>query len=148
MKVIFIKDVAKIGRKYQTKEVSNGYAQNFLFPHKYAIAATPENVKKVADLKNTYDAELKIQHDLLMKNLKAISEVTLKITSKANDKGHLFSGIHKEQISKELHAQAHIEMPANLILLDKPLKEVGMHKVKVGEGDKVAVLNLEIVAGE
>lgn len=147
MKVIFIKDVAKIGKKYQTKEVSNGYAQNFLFPHKYAIAATPENVKKVADLKNTYDAELKIQHDLLVKNLKAIEGITLKITAKANEKGHLFSGVHKEQISQELHAQAHIEMPASMILLDKPIKEVGMHKVKVGEASNTTVLNLEIVSG-
>lgn len=142
MKVIFIKDLAKVGRKYQTKEVSNGYAQNFLFPNKYAIPATPENEKKIASIKNLSDAESKIQHDLLIKNLKVVSESTLKISSKTNEKGHLFSGIHAEQISHELKNQLHIEMPIAMIHLDKPIKEVGEHKVKVGAGNDTASLTL------
>lgn len=148
MKVIFKHDVPKIGKKHQVKEVPNGYAVNFLFPHGHAILATPEAEKALAKEIAASEAGKKVQNDLLHKNLDTISKTTLKLTSKANDKGHLFSAIHKEQIASELKAQTHLEVPLGFIHLDKPLKETGEHKVKIGTDEKTSLLTVEITAAE
>ncbi len=146
MKVIFTHDVPKIGKKHQIKNVSDGYAVNFLFPNKHAILATPEAERNVEKMKIIQDAERKIQHDLLLKNLDSIGKTTLTISSKANDKGHLFSGIHKEQIIAELKTHAHLEVPVDFIHLDKPIKEIGSHKVTIGSEGKSATLAVEVLA--
>jgi large subunit ribosomal protein L9 len=146
MKVIFKRDVPKIGKKHQVKEVPNGYAVNFLFPHGHAILATPEAQKALAKEIAASEAEKKIQSDLLHKNLDTISKTILTLVSKANEKGHLFSGIHKEQIAAELKTQTHLEVPLHFIHLDKPLKEAGQHKVKIGTEEKTSLLTVEIQA--
>lgn len=146
MKVIFKRDLAKIGRKHDVKDVSNGYALNFLIPNGYAVIATPEAEKNLETIKATEAAHKKVQLDLLRKNLKAIEALTLIITSKANEKGHLFSSIHKEDLKKELLAQGNLDVPSDVIHLDKPIKEVGMHQVKIGEGKEVVALNVEVKA--
>ncbi len=146
MKVIFKKDLQKVAKKHQVKEVSSGFAVNFLIPNGYAVMATPEAQKSLEMLQKTLEADKKVQHALLEKNLKAISEARLTLSAKANDKGHLFSGIHKEGIVSALHSQAHIEIPVDFVHMDKPLKEVGEHKVKIGSGDHEAMLMVVIAA--
>jgi|CXWK01.1.fsa_nt_gi large subunit ribosomal protein L9 len=146
MKVIFVRDVPRVGKKNQVKQVPDGYAVNFLFPNKYAVAATPEAEKKLVQTLAAADTERKVQHDLLMKNLAGINAAKLTISSKANDKGHLFSGIHKEQIVSELKSQAHLDVSPDFIELDKPLKETGEHKITISSEGKSAVLTVEIVA--
>jgi len=146
MKVIFKKDLAKIGKKHQVKDVSNGYAVNFLIPNGYAVMATPETEKEVANLKVAMDVEKNVQSSLLQKNMKVISESRLKIFGKANEKGHLFSGIHSEQILSELQKQMHIMLPPDSILIEKPLKEIGEHKIEISVGDKKVWLVVEVTA--
>ncbi|MEI6420044.1 MAG: 50S ribosomal protein L9 [bacterium] len=138
MKIILLKDVRKVGKKYDIKEVAEGYASNMLIPHGEAIVANPENLKKITALMLKDAAFRKIDEDILNKNLTAIKETVLEIAGKTNDKGHLFAGIHKEQIAEELKKQAHIDLLAEFILLVKPLKEVGEHVVEVeAHGKKV-----------
>lgn len=145
MKVILQKDVPKVGKKFEVKDVADGYARNSLIPNGLAILATPEAERRLNEMKKQLAAEQKVQHDLLTKNLKALSETRLTISAKTNDKGHLFSGIHKEQLVAELHNQAHIEISADMIQLAKPIKETGEHKIKVGAGENTATFVLEIV---
>lgn len=147
MKVIFQHDLPKIGKKYQIKNVPDGYAVNFLIPNGHAILATPEAEKRVVQLKIVSEAEKKIQNNLLAKNLETISNTKLKIVSKSNDKGHLFSGIHKEQIATELQKQIGLEVPVDLIQMEKPIKEIGEHRIIIGTESKTAILIVEIVAG-
>lgn len=147
MKVIFQHDVAKIGKKYQIKNVSDGYAINFLIPRGYAILATPEAEKKLETLKSGMEADKKIQDNLLRKNLETIAVTRLTIHSKANDKGHLFSGIHKEAILAELKSQLNLNFRTDMIQMEKPIKELGEHKLKVGvAGETEVVLVVNVVA--
>ncbi len=148
MKVILSKSVQKVGRKYDVLNVSEGYAMNALFPKGLAEIATPKALERVKILKASEETERKVQEELLLKNFKEISGTTIEITGKANDKGHFFAGIHKEEIVSALKDQARLDVPADYIVLDKPLKEIGEHKIEVKVEDKSAEFTLVLKALE
>ena len=146
MKVILLKDVPKLGRKYDVKDVSDGHAQNFLIPRGLVAPATENAVKKIAEQKEKDGAEKKIQAELLREQLGALKGVTIKIAGKANDKGHLFAGIGKETLIGEIFKQTHLNLDQESIILDKPLKELGQHKVIVQALGKSAEVTVVVEA--
>jgi large subunit ribosomal protein L9 len=146
MKVILLKDIAKVGKKYEIKEISDGYALNMLIPHGSAISATPDAIKKVEAQKKQLDAERAIQDELLHKNLKALSGITVTVTGKANEKGHLFAGFHQKEIADALAKNAHINVDPLSIDLSHAIKTVGEHEIKVSVGNKSALFKLVIKA--
>mgnify|MGYP003424911185 CR=1 FL=1 len=137
MKIILLKDIAKVGKRYEVKEISDGYAQNMLIPKGLAIAATPDALKRVDLEKARDEGEKKVHLELLHKNLKDLDGVTVSIAERANEKGHLFAAIHK---------QTRIQIAPEHIMLDKHIKEVGAHVVEVKAGDKSIKFTLDIKA--
>ena len=131
MKVILLKDIAKVGRKYDIKDVSDGYALNMLIPRGLAEVATGQAVKNTERYKAKAETEKQIQGELLLKSLDTIKNLTINIKEKANDKGHLFAGITKERLVEEIIKTARLNIDPESIKLDKPIKEVGEHKVTV-----------------
>lgn len=146
MKIILLRDVQKVGRKYDVVNVADGFASNSLFPKGLAEVATPKAMKRVEVAKATDLADQKVREDLLIKNLNDISGVTIEMTGKANDKGHLFAGIHKDALVPALKEQTRLDIDAAYIVLDKPIKEVGEHKIEVKVQDKSVKFILNIVA--
>jgi large subunit ribosomal protein L9 len=146
MKVILLKSVPKVGHKYDVVDVAEGFAMNSLFPKGLAENASAKAVARVAALKATEDAERKIREDLLLKNLTSLESVKIEVSGKANDKGHLFGGIHKDEIIVALKEQAHVDITAEYIVLDKPIKEVGDHKVEVNVQGKTAEFTVSVSA--
>jgi large subunit ribosomal protein L9 len=144
MKIILLKDVPKVGRKFDIKNVADGYATNMLLPRGLAMIATTEAIKKIEGEKAKLDAEKKIQGELLVKTLETIKGITLTLREKANDKGHLFAGVTREILAEELMKSARINIDPTSIVLDKPLKEVGEHKVTVEALGKKAQLTVVI----
>src|SRR5690349_2144781 len=123
MKIILLKDVPKIGRKNDVKDVADGYALNFIIPRGLGMKATPADLKRLETTQSVKDTEKRLQEDLLKKSLDDLSAITITIKEKANDKGHLFEGIHKERLAKEIEKISHITIDPNYIELNKPLKE-------------------------
>jgi large subunit ribosomal protein L9 len=146
MKIIILKDTPKVGKKFDIKDVNDGYALNLLIPKGIAIPATPQAIKRVEAEKAVIEGERKVQEELLAKNIQAIESVTLTMNAKANPKGMLFAGVHKEEISKALHLQDRVEIDPAFIDLDHPLKEVGEHLVPIKAGGKTAKLKVVIKA--
>lgn len=146
MKVILLQDVKKVGKKYDTKNVADGYALNFLIPRKLAEVSNGTNEGKLGALKARDEAEKKIQEDLLMKNLKSIDGIVIEMEEKANDKGHLFKGVHKEELIAAIKKQTELDMTPEHIVLDKPIKEVGEHVVEVKVQAKAVKFKVNIVA--
>jgi len=142
MKVILLQDVPKVGHKYSVKEVSGGYARNFLIPRKMASIATEAAIKNVEAMRIKAEQERVIHEDLLNKNIESLEGVKITAPEKANEKGHLFSIVHEDEVSRILKQQHHIEIPAKLIEMDKHIKEIGEYKVKV----KGKEFTLEVVA--
>ncbi len=131
MKIILSQDVPGLGRKYDVKEVRDGYARNFLIARGLAEPASPKKIEAVKIREKQIEQLKKVDEDILGKNLKALEGLKISIKEKANEKGHLFAGIREEDISRILKDQKRINISADMISLEEPIKETGEHKVKV-----------------
>ncbi|KKR32365.1 MAG: 50S ribosomal protein L9 [Parcubacteria group bacterium GW2011_GWF2_39_8b] len=131
MQIILLRDVPKIGRKYDVKDVSDGYALNWLFPRALATVATASGIQKIEQMKKNDLVERQIQGELLSKNLETIKNITLNLKEKANDKGHLFAGVTKEMLALEILKIARLNIDPESIQLPKPIKEVGEYQITI-----------------
>ncbi|OIP65881.1 MAG: 50S ribosomal protein L9 [Candidatus Yonathbacteria bacterium CG10_big_fil_rev_8_21_14_0_10_43_136] len=130
MKIVFLKDIPRVGKKYEVKEVADGYGRH-LVAQKLAEPATKEVLARIQGRMAT-DATLKKVHtELLMKNLEALGGTTITLKGKANEKGHLFASIHKEEVLAELKRSTHLDMHPDYVILDRPLKELGTYQIPV-----------------
>lgn len=105
MKIILLKDIPKLGKKYEVKNASDGYATNMLFPRGLAIPATPENLRRFETEKAKLEGERKVHEALQAENMKALESTVLTISGKASDKGHLFASIHNAAIRPSLQSR-------------------------------------------
>ena len=131
MKVIFLKDVSKVGKRNDVKEVNDGYASNFLFPMKLAIPATPQAILKLEQHQKEIKVQRDIQEELLLKNLEEIKGKVITILGKANEKGSLFSAVHKKEILDAIRKEHRIEVNEDFIILPKAIKELGEFEIPI-----------------
>lgn len=131
MKIIFLQDVPRVGRKYDIKEVNDGYAMNFLFPNKKAVLATPKAVLEIERQKKEIIIEREVQEDLLMKNLEEIKNKIVTIKAKTDEKGHLFSAIHEKMIVEAMEKQYRAQIDEKFIVLEKQIKQVGEFEIPI-----------------
>ena len=148
MKIILLKDVAKIGKRYETKNVADGYALNLLIPQGLAVIASPEAIRKVELEKARTAGEEQVHNALLMENLRAIEGKTVTISEKANEKGHLFAGIHKNELVNKIREQTKVQLNPEFIVLNKPIKEIGSYPLEVKAKDKSSKFTLEVIAAK
>ena len=130
MKVIFIKDMKGQGKKGQVKEVSEGYAQNFLLPRGIARPATDGNMKTLDNQKAAEDRrkqEEKAEAEALAKKLEA--EVT-ELKAKSGEGGRLFGALTSKQIAEALAAKG-LKVDKRKIELDEPIRTLGVTQVTV-----------------
>jgi large subunit ribosomal protein L9 len=145
MKVVLLKDEKNVGRKFDIKEVADGFALNYLIPNKVALQATPNVLKSIEVEKAKHEAERKVHMDLLLKNLSHIDGKEITMTEAANEKGHLFAAVHINEIIPVLQEQTRIQIDPQYIVLEKPIKELGDFKIPVKVGEKTAEFVLKIV---
>ncbi len=145
MKVILLQQVAKVGKKGDVVDVSDGYAANALFPTKKAILATEKNLaalnRKVASDK----AVKALEQGLLEAAIKALPDMTLTISMRANEKGHLFSKVDKEDIVSAL-VKHRISISSRNIVLKEPIKTLGSYEVGIEEGQYKGTVTVVVVA--
>ncbi len=131
MQVILLEDVRNLGKKDEVKNVADGYARNFLFPNKLAKPATPSSLKELEKEKAEADKEnreLKKRLEEIARNLK---ERYLEFDIKTGKSGEVFGSVTKEMILKGLRGAGLVRAERVEIKLDKPLKELGEHKIEV-----------------
>ncbi len=146
MKIVLLKDVKKIGKKYDTKEVSDGFALNMLIPKGLALPATQGNLNMI-DKKKKNDLFETIKSNTQLKEaLGQIKGITIELKGKVNDVGHLFAGIHKENIALAIKNQKGINISPEHIILDKPIKEIGQHNIIINFNNQEVSFNLIVTA--
>jgi len=146
MKVLLLKNVAKVGRQYQVKEISDGYARNFLIPRGFAEPVTSQNMKKVEALKSKHTESLEAKKAAAQELIEKLADTTLVIKVKANGEGHLFASVNEAVISKELDEQHHVTVPSDHIKLPEPIKEVGEYTVEISSEDSKGSIKLKVEA--
>ncbi|PIP86920.1 50S ribosomal protein L9 [Candidatus Campbellbacteria bacterium CG22_combo_CG10-13_8_21_14_all_36_13] len=146
MRVILLKDVPKIGHKFDIKEVKPGYGQNFLIKNGLAIIATKQNEQKMQKEMHAHIEESRMKSELLEKSIEGLENSELLFTGKVNEKGHLFDKVDVRDIKEALKEQLHLELDEKHIHLESPIKEVGEGSVVVKVGDKKATVKLKVEA--
>lgn len=132
MKVILQADVKGTGKKGDIKEVSDGYARNFLIPKKLAVVATNENINAVEGKREAaaYHKGKEIEEATALREKLSTLSVTLK--AKAGDGGRLFGSITSKDVAQALKMQQHIVIDKKKFNLpDGGLKHIGTTQVDV-----------------
>lgn len=123
MNVLFLHDIKGVAQIGDIKNVSDGYARNFLLPRKLARAATADAAKQAETLKKLRaDAEIKTKADA-EQLAKKLEGTVVELIEDANEEGHLYGSVDAKKIAHELHVDA------DLIQLPHNLKTVGEHDV-------------------
>lgn len=148
MKVIFLKDVKGKGKQGEVKNVSDGYARNYLFPKKLAEEATSGNLNtlKVQQKKERQKAENEREEAAALKE--KIEKLTVEIPAKSGEGGRLFGSVTSKQIAEQLKKQK-VKVDKRKIELDEPIRSLGYTKVPVKvHQDVTAVVNVHVVEGK
>lgn len=138
MKVIFLTDVRGQGKKDEIKEVSDGYARNYLIPRKLVAEATSDAlnaIKLKEKAKAAHAAKEKTQAE---ENAKKLESVVVKIPAKAGAGGRLFGSVTSKEISEALHKQCNIDIDKKDIVQSEPIKNYGAYTVKCKLGYEVS----------
>lgn len=130
MQVLLIKDVEKIGKRGDSKRVTEGFARNFLFPRNLAVPATPGSMKNLKLIEVSWKRkELKEQEAVKLMAAK-IDGISVRITKKAGEKGRLFGSVTSSEIAEAIQAESKITVDKKDIVVDH-IKELGQHDVVV-----------------
>jgi large subunit ribosomal protein L9 len=131
MKVILQKSIAKVGKKGEVIKVSDGYGRNYLFPRNLAVPATPGAIK---DAKLHQAKKVKAKNELVKQAdsiLASLADVNITLSAKAGESGKLFGSVNSQMIADAVNKDLKIKLPADIIDLEKDLKEIGDHKIKI-----------------
>jgi large subunit ribosomal protein L9 len=148
MKVILLEDVRNVGKKFEVKDVSDGYARNFLFVNKLAEPATPVAVKALEAMKAEHDKEDKKMQEHLRELARKIKETKIEFTLKADKSGAVFGSVNKESILKALREHKLVGAERVGIELKYPIKTAGEHKVPLDLKKGIATELTVIVRAE
>ena len=138
MKVIFNVDVKGKAKKGELKEVSDGYARNYLLPRKLASEATADNINALKLKEKAKAAQMAREKAEAEANAKKLGEITVTVRAKAGDKGKLFGSVTSQEISDALKQQHGIEIEKNKIVQAEPIKTFGAYQIKAKLGYEVS----------
>lgn len=142
MQIILLQDIRGVGRKFEVKDVSDGYARNLLIPKKLAMFATKDALAKLEARKKKAAAEHEVLIASLREEAKKIQGKTLYFTVKTGEHDSVFGSVSKKDIEEELKKEKIVHGKP---VLEKPIKTLSTHTVVVdfGEGIK-AEMNIQV----
>ena len=148
MKVILTQDVRGQGKRGQMIDVSDGYARNFLLPRKLAQEATADNINTMRmNDKATQERQAKERAEALDLRTR-MKDKTIVVPAKGGGAGRLFGSVTNTEVSEALAKQAGIQLDKRKIVLDEPIKAVGVYTVKCKLGYEInAELKIEVKEG-
>ena len=138
MKVIFNVDVRGQGKKGEMKEVSDGYARNYLLPRKLATEATADNINAMKLKEKVKAAQMAKDKAKAEEYAEKLGAVQVIVRAKAGGAGKLFGAVTSEAISKALKEQFDMDIEKNKIVQSEPIKTFGAFTVKAKLGFEVS----------
>ncbi len=145
MKVILLEEVKGTGKKGQIIEASDGHARNFLIPRKLAIEATKANLDQLEQKRKSEEHKRQVELLEAQKLAGELKEKTVIVSVKSGDNGKLFGSVTNKEIAVALEEQTGLKIDKKKIILDEPIKSVGVKKVEIKLPQNVsAFLNVEL----
>lgn len=145
IQVVLTNDDPKLGRRGQVVKVSPGFAQNFLFPHKKAVPATPANIKAYENEKAQADKREQLEKAEAQAIADKILALTLTLPVRTGDSDKLYGAVTSHEIHDRLASQG-ISLDKKNIHLSEPIKKLGTYEVLVKtHRDISAKLKLKVV---
>jgi large subunit ribosomal protein L9 len=130
MEVILTKDVDKIGKAGSVVKVKEGFARNFLIPNSLAVPVTEANIKKLEQDKQKKDLELEKKKRECTDLATRLSSIPLTIQALTHEEDKLYATITAKDIAETLKEEG-IDIDKNLIILDEPIKSLGIYEIPV-----------------
>ncbi|HVV15438.1 MAG TPA: 50S ribosomal protein L9 [Candidatus Paceibacterota bacterium] len=146
MKVILLKDVRGVGAHGDVKHVADGYALNFLFPHRMAEAATEDKIQKIAAQKAAHEAEAQKAEAELTDKIMGLRGKRVALSARATEKGGLFKALAAKDIARAIKAEHDIDIPEDSVYLPDPIKTVGEHQALLKSKTQKVELAVSVVA--
>lgn len=131
MKIVLQEDVENLGKKGDIKEVSDGYARNYLMPRKLVEVATPHAINMAEKLKKQRAQEEQKKIKNLEKMADGIKGIKIELREKVKEDGIIFGSVKAEKILKALNNQVKAEFSKDMIQLDGPIKKIGEYPIKI-----------------
>lgn len=130
MKVILLQDVEKIGKKYELKEVANGYARNFLIPKGLAQKATSKAIKWLEMQKEIVEKKAEEELKKFQDSASDLDGLEIVFTVKIGEEQQLFEAITAQKISEKLK-EMKFDVNKSRVMIENPIKELGEFPVKI-----------------
>ena len=147
MKVILLEDVVGAGNAGDVVEVKNGYARNKLLPSGIAIEANRTNMRTLEHRRAKIAAKKTADKEMAQEFAAVLEGKQVDFTAKAGDAGRLFGSVTAHDIAEMVNEKLGFEIDRRKLLLDAPLKEVGVHDVRYRiYSDVEATIKVNIMA--
>ncbi|MCL5781077.1 MAG: 50S ribosomal protein L9 [Firmicutes bacterium] len=131
MQVVLLQDVAKLGKKGDIVNVTEGYARNFLFPRNLASPASEGKLKEIHTQRQTQAAKKQKEEEQARQMAAKINNLTVVLKAKVGDAGRLFGAISSKDIADGLKAQHGYDIDKKKIVLKEPIKTLGTHRITI-----------------
>jgi large subunit ribosomal protein L9 len=141
MQVILIQDVNNLGGANELVTVKNGYGRNYLIPQKFAVEASPSNLKQMQEkVKHLAKKEAKLLAEL-NSVIAVLTSGPLKIGAKTGTSGKIFGSVTSVQIARAIKEQKGYEIDRRRITISDDIKELGTYKANIdfGNGNETEV---------
>jgi large subunit ribosomal protein L9 len=138
MEVILLERIEKLGAIGDVVKVKNGFARNFLLPNGKALRANESNRKVFEANRERIETQNAERRGDAQKDAKTIEGVTVQLIRQASNTGQLYGSVSARDLAEALEAQGH-KVAKNQIVLDKPIKAIGMQDVRIALHPEVSV---------
>ena len=138
MKVIFLKDVKGTAKKGEIKEVSDGYARNFLLAKGLAKEASQTNLNDHRQQEKAREIKIQKEEEEAVELGRKLKDAKVEIYAKSGEGGKLFGAITSKDIAEQMKKQHNVEFDKRKILLTEPIKSLGTMTVEIKLHPKVS----------
>jgi len=148
MKVILTETIDKIGKVGQVINVKDGFARNYLLPKRFAIVATPSNLKKITEIETEAAVKASKRNEEFRQMAAKISGLEACFSKRAEQDGRLFGSVSEVDIVNYL-AENEIICTKSQVIMDKHIKSTGEYEVKISFTSEIStLLKIKVEASE
>ena len=147
MQVILLKDIDKLGDRFEVVSVKNGYGRNYLIPQGLARVANKTNVASIDDIKRVEEEEEAARRAEFEAIAAQLASQTIKIGAKAGQSGKIFGSVTNVQIIAAIKEQLDLEIERRKVTFTEEIKELGTYTAQVQlSREVVGQVTFEVVA--